>query len=386
MLKKQIDHFLVTKNYFQLKTFLNDSKAVDIADFIEENNESILIIFRLLNKDVSAEVFSHLSSAKQREIVDSIQDKKLKEILDELFLDDIVDFVEEMPANVVKRILANSTEEERILINQLLSYNEDSAGSLMTVEYISMKKEWTVKEAIKYIRDVGTNSESIDSSYVTSNSRQLEGVVSLRDLLLAKDNETISDIMKNNVISIHTYENREKALELFKKYDLLVLPVVDKEEKLVGIITIDDAVDAIEEENTEDFQKMAALTPSKEEYLESSVLSLSKHRLLWLLVLMVSATFTGAIISKYEGILESMVVLAASIPMLMDTGGNAGSQSSTLIIRGMALGHIEMKDYLKVVWKEFRVSLLVGFGLASINFIRMFYLIKTDYRISIVVS
>ncbi|MGL4688392.1 MAG: magnesium transporter [Fusobacteriaceae bacterium] len=385
MITLKIEELLEKKNYFQLKNLLNDMTSFDVAEILENDNKNILLLFRMLKKEFAAEVFSHLSSDDQIQIVDSISDKNLQEILNELFFDDMIDFIEEMPSTIVKRVLKNSSDKNRVLINQFLSYPKDSAGSLMTTEYLSVKKEWSVKETLDYIRTYGAQSETVETSYVINERKELIGIVTLKSLLFSKDSDKIIDIM-DDAISINTLADREISIELFKKYDFLVLPVVDNENKLLGIITIDDVVDAIEEENTEDFHKMAAMTPSKEEYLDSGVFSLAKNRLLWLLVLMVSATFTGSIISKYEDVLQSMVILAASIPMLMDTGGNAGSQSSTLIIRGIALGEIEIKDYLSVLWKEFRVSLIVGFGLGSLNFLRMVYLIKVSVHVSIVVS
>ncbi len=385
MITLEIKKLLENKNYIQLKTLLHEMTPVDVAEILENNKTNILILFRMLKKEFAAEVFSYLSSDEQIQIVDAISDKNLQEILDELFFDDMIDFIEEMPSTIVKRVLKNSTNKNRILINQFLSYPKDSAGSLMTTEYLAVKKEWSVKETLSYIRTHGSHSETVETSYVINEKKELIGIVTLKSLLFSKDSDQIINIM-DDAISVNTLADREISIELFKKYDFLVLPVVDNENKLLGIITIDDVIDAIEEENTEDFQKMAAMTPSKEEYLDSSVFSLAKNRLLWLLVLMVSATFTGSIISKYEDVLQSMVILAASIPMLMDTGGNAGSQSSTLIIRGMALGEIEIKDYLLVVWKEFRVSLIVGIGLGSLNFLRMVYLIKASIHVSLVVS
>ncbi len=318
-------------------------------------------------------------------LISSINDEKLQGLLEELYFDDMIDFIEEMPSNVVKRVLENYKNENRSLINQFLSYEEDSAGSLMTIEYLSLKSNWTVKDSLLFIRKKVEELETIDVAYVTEN-KKLIGEISLKNLLISNDNDLIENVMNKNILYVTTSTNQEEAIDLFKKYDLTVLPVIDKENILVGIITIDDVVDAIEEENTEDFQKMAAMAPSKEEYLDSSVFQLAKNRLTWLLVLMVSATFTGTIISKYENIIEQMVVLAAAIPMLMDTGGNAGSQSSTLVIRGMALGEIKDSDCLKVLWKELRVSMIVGIGLGLVNFLRMKLILKNDLKISLLVS
>lgn len=386
MFAEEIKELLAKKDLKTLKEFLNDNTPVDVAEFIEENEDDAIIIFRLLNKDNAAEVFAHLDSDEKIKIVESINDNRLQSLIGELYFDDMIDFLEEMPSSVVKRVLENSNQENRALINQFLSYDKDSAGSLMTIEYLSLKKEWTVAQALQHIRKNVKKVETVDVAYVTDQNRKLEGEISLEDILSSEDNEFIENLMETDILSVRTSTNQEEAIELFKKYDLTVLPVIDQDELLVGIITIDDVVDVIEEENTEDFQKMAAMTPSQEEYLDTPVFHLAKNRLAWLLVLMVSATFTGSIINKYEEIIQSMVVLAASIPMLMDTGGNAGSQSSTLIIRGMALGEVKIEDYLKVVWKEFRVSLIVGLGLGSINFLRMYFLMKQDEKISFLVS
>ncbi|MGL6113927.1 magnesium transporter [Cetobacterium sp. SF1] len=381
-----IKDFLVTKDYMGLKQQLKELNTFQIVDYMEETDENLLVVFRLLDKDMAAEVFSYLSPEKQVEIIEGISDDRLKNILDELYMDDIVDFLEEVPTNVVKRIIQNCKPENRVIINHFLAYEEESAGSLMTIEYLSLKKEWTVLESIYYIRKKVKKVETLDVAYVVDKNRKLEGLIYIKDLLMAEDEERIEEIMEKNIYSVYTTTNQEVAMQMFKKYDLTVLPVIDRQKLLVGIITIDDIVDIIEEENTEDFQKMAAMAPSKEEYLKTSVFDLAKNRLLWLLVLMISATFTGGIINRYEDILQSMVVLAASIPMLMDTGGNAGSQSSTLIIRGMALGEIEIKDYWKVIWKELRVSLIVGTGLGALNFARMFFILKNSMEISFLVS
>ena len=385
----KIKELLEKKDLKNLQEFLNSETSANIAEFIKENEEEEkenIILFRILSKEKAAEVFAELDGDLQMQIVSSMTDDKLQSLLDELYFDDMIDFIEEMPSSVVKRVLENYKNENRSLINQFLSYEEDSAGSLMTIEYLSLKSHWTVRESLNYIRQKVKDLETIDVAYVRDKNRVLIGEISLKNLLLSKDEDIIEDVMNKNVLYVTTSTNQEEAIELFKKYDLTVLPVIDKEKILVGIITIDDMVDVIEEENTEDFQKMAAMAPSKEEYLESSVFELAKNRLTWLLVLMVSATFTGSIISKYEDIIEQMVVLAAAIPMLMDTGGNAGSQSSTLVIRGMALGEIKLKDWFRVVWKELRVGIIVALGLGLVNFCRMRFILKQDMKISFLVS
>jgi magnesium transporter len=385
----KIRELLEKKDLKNLQEFLNSETSANIAEFIKENEEGEkenIILFRILSKEKAAEVFAELDADLQMQIVSSMTDDKLQSLLDELYFDDMIDFIEEMPSSVVKRVLENYKNENRSLINQFLSYEEDSAGSLMTIEYLSLKSHWTVRESLNYIRQKVKDLETIDVAYVRDKNKVLIGEISLKNLLLSKDEDIIENVMNKNVLYVTTSTNQEDAIELFKKYDLTVLPVIDKEKILVGIITIDDMVDVIEEENTEDFQKMAAMAPSKEEYLESSVFELAKNRLTWLLVLMVSATFTGSIISKYEDVIEQMVVLAAAIPMLMDTGGNAGSQSSTLVIRGMALGEIKLKDWFRVVWKELRVGIIVALGLGLVNFCRMRFILKQDMKISFLVS
>ncbi len=370
----------------QARNELIDMNVVDIAQLLDETNqEKMLIIFRILPKDISADVFSYLSSEQQRYIIESITDKEVKTIIDELFFDDTIDFLEELPANVVKKVLKNTDENTRALINQFLKYPENSAGSIMTIEYVDLKKKMTVKEALEHIKKTAIDKETINTCYVMDKNRRLEGVVSIRQLILNDDDILIKDIMDENVIYVHTLEDQEYVADTFRKYDFTSMPVVDNENRLVGIITIDDIVDIIEQENTEDFQKMAAMAPSEEEYLKTGVFSLAKHRVMWLLVLMISATFTGNIIKKFEDVLQTVVVLAAFIPMLMDTGGNAGSQSSTLIIRGLALGEIESKDILKVIWKELRVSIVVGISLSVINFGRIYFFEKTDIYVSLAI-
>lgn len=382
-----IKKFLDNKEFVLLRRKIELEKAVDIADIFDElDKKDSIILFRLLSKDKAADVFSNLTAQQRKDIVAAIQKTKLSEILDDLFFDDMIDVLEEMPANIVKKILEESSEEERKLINQFLSYFEDSAGSLMTIEYVDLRKEMTVKEALGYIKKIGIDKETIYTCYVLDKKRKLEGLVSLRKLVLSDDNSSISDIMNEDFVLTNTINDQEEVASLFKKYDLISLPVVDNENRLVGIITIDDIVDVIEQENTEDFQKMAAMEPHEEEYLHTGVFSLARKRIVWLLFLMVSATFTGIVIRRYDEILQSVVVLAVFIPMLMDTAGNAGAQSSTLIIRGIALGEISLNDYIKVFWKEFRISIVVGSMLAFLNFLRVLIVDGVELNIAIVVS
>ncbi|NLY96218.1 MAG: magnesium transporter [Clostridiaceae bacterium] len=379
---------LINRNkYAEVRNMLIEMNVVDIAQIVEEiDKDKLLILFRILPKEMAAGVFSYIPSELQEFIVESITDKEIKNIIDTLFLDDAVDFLEEMPANVVKRVLRNTDPETRKLINQFLNYPEDSVGSIMTIEFVDLKKEMTVREAIQHVKETGVDKETIDNCYVLDNNRILEGVISIRKLILSDDNEKLEDIMETDIKSANTHDHREVLVSLFKKYDLLSLPVTDNEYRLVGIVTVDDVVDIMDQEATEDFQLMAAMQPSEKEYLKTGVLELAKNRIFWLLILMISATFTGNIISKYDDALQAVVILASFIPMIMDTGGNSGSQSSTMIIRGLALGEIQPNDILKVIWKELRVSILVGIVLSSVNFLRLLVLVKVDTFIALTVS
>ncbi len=386
-MKKNILELIDTNNISDAKNELINMKIVDIAQMLEETeSQNLLKILRILPKETAAGVFSYMSMEQQRYIIESITDKEIEYIINELFLDDTVDFLEEMPANVVKKVLKNTDEQTRRLINQFLNYPEHSAGSIMTIEYVDLKKEMTAAEAIEHIRRTGVDKETINTCYVIGEGRILEGVISIRRLILSESTLLIGDIMETDVIHVNTHDDQEILASLFRKYDLTSMPVVDNECRLVGIVTIDDVVDIIDQENTEDFQIMAAMEPSEEEYLKTSPLKLAKHRIIWLLVLMISATFTGRIIKRFEDVLQSVVVLTAFIPMLMDTGGNAGSQSSTLVIRGLALGEIKLKDIFKVLCKEFSVSFIVGIVLSAINFLRIYYIEKVDFFVSLTVS
>ena len=369
------------------RTWITQINVVDIANWLEElDGNDLLVVFRLLPKDLAAEVFSYVSKEQQEFIIESITDREIKSIIDELFLDDTVDLIEEMPANVVKKVLKNTSEERRKLINQFLKYPENSAGSLMTIEVVDLKKEMRVDQALEYIRRIGLDKETINVCYVMDKNRKLEGIIPIRKLILSEPDETIENIMETNIISVHTLDDQEDIANIFRKYDLLAIPVVDKEGRLVGIITIDDIVDIIEQENTEDFQRMAAMQPSDEEYLKTSVVELAKHRVTWLLILMLSATLTGSIIQKYQDVLYSVAILTSFIPMLMDTAGNAGSQSATLIIRGLALEEINLNDILRVMWKELRISILVGIVLAVINFARILIMQQASVWVAATVS
>ncbi len=372
-----------------LREILTEINVVDTAQIMEElADKNRLAVFRVLPKDISAEVFSYLEPDTQADIVRMITDAELERLLDEMFLDDTVDFLEEVPANVVTRVLAHSDPETRKLINRFLKYPEDCAGSLMTIEMVHLRTSLTAAQAIEKIRKTGVDKETVYTCYCIDREHHLLGSVPLLSLLLCDENTLVGDIMEDDaqLISVNTLDDREYVVEVVKKYDLLSVPVVDNENRLVGIITVDDIVDVIEEEVTEDFEKMALLAPSDDEYLKTGVFKLARNRILWLLILMISGTFTGKIIEGYETLLAGFVALTASMPMLMGTGGNAGSQVSTLIIRGLAVGEIEIKDYLKIVFKELRVASICGLVLGIANIIRMYLFCDGTLEVFLVVS
>lgn len=375
------------RKYSQAHSLLVDLNVVDIAEGLDEmiDDPRVLVIFRMLPKEMAAEVFAYLSHELQQRVVEGLTDKELARVVDELFVDDTVDFVEEMPASIVKRVLRAVDPETRRHVNQLLMYSERSAGSLMTIEFMELDDVWPVGYAIEAIRKQSADKETISTLYVTDKQRHLEGIIGLRDVLSSEDDEKIGDLMEEVVITASTHEDQADVADKFKKYDLTAMPVVDHENRLVGIITIDDVVDVIEEEATEDIYKMAAMTPNETTYLETTVWALAKNRVPWLILLMISATFTGLIISRYEAALAANVLLASFIPMLMDTGGNAGSQSSVSIIRALVLKEIKFSDTFAVMWKEFRVSLLAGGAMAIINFLRIL-LMNGDPLLAFVVS
>ncbi len=384
---EKISELLTGRKFAEIRKLLSDANPVDIAQMFEElNEEDVIRVFRLLPKEVAAETFSYMSSEAQKNIVEAMTDRELSGIIDELFLDDTVDLIEEMPASVVKKVLANTFGEKRSLINRFLQYKEDSAGSIMTIEFVDLKKEMTVEKAFEHIRKTGVDKETIYTCYVIDANRVLEGVITVKDLLLAAPSDIVGNIMDTNIIYATTDEDKEDVAHIFHKYDFMSLPVVDKEKRLVGIVTFDDAMDVMEEENTEDFEKMAAIMPSERPYLKTSIFEHAKHRIVWLMVLMISATFTGAIISSFEDAFKLIPVLVAFIPMLMDTGGNSGSQTSTLIIRGMALGEIEGRDVLRVWWHEIAVSLILGAALAAVSILKTYFLNGRDMWLSITVS
>ena len=390
-IKSRLDALLAGGKKAELRGALNMLNEVDIAEYLETlDNEKMLVVFRLLPKDISAEVFSYMDNDQRTRIMEAMDDSEAIKLIDDMFIDDAVDFLEELPAGVVKRMLQGCDEKKRQLINQFLRYPENSAGSIMTIEYMEFHLGTTVGQAMAEIRRTGVDKETINTLYILDDSRKLLGTVGLRKLLLATDDRVVEDLMNTQVISVHTTDDQEVVADTVRKYDLLSIPVVDHEDRLVGIITVDDIVDVIEEENTEDFEKMAAMLPSDDEYLKTSVFKLAKNRLPWLLILMISATFTGMIITHFETVLSSAagigVALTACIPMLMDTGGNCGAQASTLAIRGLALGEIELRDIGKVLWKEVRVALILGVVLALVNFLRIWFFTPYDKDVAFVVS
>ena len=362
-----------------MRKLLSEMNPADIAVIFEEAEiKDIPVIFRILPKELAAEVFTYIDSDKQQLLIEAFSDKELREVMDELFMDDTVDIIDEMPASVAKRILKQTDVTTRKMINKLLAYPDDSAGSIMTTEYIDLKKDMTVDDAFDRIRFLGVETESIYTCYVIDKSRHLLGVITVKDLLLSAKDTIIEDIMDENVIFANTFDDKENVAGQFMKYDLFVLPVVDKENRLVGIVTVDDAIDVIEEEATEDIEKMAAIVPTEKSYFKSSVFETFKSRIPWLLLLMISATFTGAIISSYEAKLTLFPALIAFMPMLMNTAGNAGSQSSVTVIRGLSLGDIEFKNIFKVIWKEMRVGVLCSIALSIVNFAKMWLI---DYKL-----
>lgn len=374
------------KKYPTIRDILTTMNAVDIAFLFNElDDERIPLLFRLLPKELAAEVFVEMDEESQELLIRGFSDAELKEVVDELYVDDAVDIVEEMPANVVKRILRQADPEMRKMINNILQYPEDSAGSIMTTEYVSLRPEMTVEDAIKRIRRNVVEKETIYTCYITDKNRTLIGMISLKELLVAEDDTIIEDVMETNVICVDTLTDQEEVAQMFNKYNFMALPVVDQETRLVGIITFDDAIDVMEEETTEDIEKMAAIVPSDKPYLRTGVFETWKQRIPWLLILMVSATFTSMIITSFENALAAQVVLTAFIPMLMDTGGNSGSQAAVTIIRGISLGEIEFRDIFRIIWKEFRVALLCGSVLSVANFLKLIFIDRVGLYVAAVV-
>lgn len=360
------------KKYTTLRDILVTMNAADVAGVFDAMPETKLpLLFRLLPKELAAETFVEMEPEAQELLIQGFSDNELKEVVDELYVDDAVDIVEEMPANVVKRILKQADPEMRKMINEILKYPDDSAGSIMTTEYVSLRPDMTTEEAIKRIRRTGVDKETIYNCYVTENNRKLIGTITIRTLLLSEDDDVLEEIMEPNVISVSTLEDQEEVAEMFAKYDFVALPVVDQENRLVGIVTVDDAIDVMREEATEDFEKLAGMTPSDKPYLRTGVLETFRSRLPWLLILMLSATLTSMVLTGYEASLAACSALVAFIPMLTGTGGNSGTQASVAVIRGLSLGEVEFSDTLRVLWKEVRVAVLCGVTLAACNFVKL---------------
>lgn len=372
-MRNNVNELLDSREFGRIRVLFTAMEPADIAELLGEINEQRLpILFRILPKELAAETFVEMDSDEQELLINAFSERELHDVVDELFVDDAVDIIEEMPANVVKRILKHTDSETRNSINEILRYPKDSAGSIMTTEYVSLKKDMTVSEAFDRIRRTGVDKETIYTCYVTDTDRKLIGLVTVKELLLSPYNTVINTIMEKNIISVETLDDKEEVANMFDKYDFMSLPVVDKENRLVGIVTFDDAIDVIQEENTEDIQKMGALQPIEETYLKTPVWKHAKNRIVWLLLLMLSATITGSIIENYEAAFTALPILVAFIPMLMDTGGNCGAQSSTMIIRGLALDEITPKDIMKIMFKEIRIAAVVGLILAVVNTLRIY--------------
>ena len=372
-MRNNVNELLDSREFGRIRVLFTAMEPADIAELLGEIDEQRLpILFRILPKELAAETFVEMDSDEQELLINAFSERELHDVVEELFVDDAVDIIEEMPANVVKRILRHTDSEMRNSINEILRYPKDSAGSIMTTEYVSLKKDMTVSEAFDRIRRTGVDKETIYTCYVTDTDRKLIGLVTVKELLLSPYNTVINTIMEKNIISVETLDDKEEVVNMFDKYDFMSLPVVDKENRLVGIVTFDDAIDVIQEENTEDIQKMGALQPIEETYLKTPVWRHAKNRIVWLLLLMLSATITGSIIENYEAAFTALPILVAFIPMLMDTGGNCGAQSSTMIIRGLALDEITPKDIMKIMFKEIRIAVVVGLILAAVNTLRIY--------------
>ncbi len=389
---EEIIDLIEEKKYSRLRSILLENNAVDIAEMIENVNDRLgldkaILTFRMLPKDVSVEVFAYLPEEDQVEVINGITQREIDHIIEELAFDDMIDLLEELPANLVDKILLNTTKEERSLINTFLNYPENSAGSLMTIDYIDFKVDMTVRQCLEHIKEAGLDSETVYTCYVMDRDRMLLGVVSLRALVMADGDEIVADIMHDDPMSINVLTDQEEVSNIFKRYGILALPVVDKEGRLVGIITVDDIFDVIDDEVTEDFQRMAGVTgDSDEDYLDMSVFKHARNRLPWLFILMISYIFTGNIIANVENLVAAIPALVIYMPMVMGTGGNSGSQSATLIIRGLATEDIEVKDFLKVLWKEFRTSIIVGVVLSLLNMARIVFLDRRGFLVALTVS
>lgn len=370
----QVDGLVQSRSFVALRELLSELNPADLAELFNEMDAlQVPLVFRILPKDLAGDTFAYMETDTQQLLIKSFSDVELREIINDLWLDDTVDIIEEMPANVVARILQSANPSLRRQINELLKYPEDSAGSIMTVEYVSLNKNLTVGQCFEKIRREGINKETVYTCYVTE-KRKLIGTVSVKDLLLAEQDISVSEIMETNLISINAYEDKEIVAQMFSKYDVLALPVVDHDDRIIGIVTVDDAMDVMEDEATEDIERMAAITSSDKAYLKTGVFSIWKTRIPWLVLLMLSATFTGIILNSFEESLSVFPVLISFIPMLMGTGGNAGGQSSATVIRGMAVGEIELSDILRVLWKELRVAILCGVTVAVVGYLKLFFI------------
>ena len=384
----KINELIEKEDYKNLKLEITNLNEVDIAEIIEDiddKNERVKV-FRLLPKDIAADAFSNLPIDVQQELITSLSMKEAGSIIDNLYADDATDLIDEMPANIVTKLLANTTPETRKDINYLLKYPENSAGSIMNIDFVDFKADITLEEAISKLRREGKEKETIDTCFVLDKNRQLLGTIELKELLFNSSDKTVEEVMDDRVIFTHTLQDQEEVAKQFSKYDLTLMPVVDKEDRLVGVITIDDVIDVIEEETTEDIEKMAGISPTDKPYMKTSVFETYKKRMPWLLVLMFSATFTGTIIQSYQSALASYVVLTAFIPMFMNTGGNAGNQTSVTVIRGISLNEIEFKDLFKILWKEFRIAILAGVTLSAANFVKLLVVDKVTVPVAAVVS
>ena len=383
----ELETLLEQRNYKDMRPVLEEMAPVDIAEFLDEvPSNQLMPVFRLLGKKEAADVFSYFEPETQERLIGSITDREIAQIIEEMSLDDAVDLVGELPANVVKRVLRNASNETRSLINQFLNYSDNTIGSIMTAEFTELHAAMSVGDAIAYIRKNGEDRETVYTCYIISKTRRLAGVVTVKDLLRARDEEAVSEIMDTNVVKAVTTDDKEEAIQLMSKYDLLSLPVVDRENRLVGIVTIDDVVDVMEEEATRDIEQMAAMQPLETTYLKTSVLTIVKKRIGWLLILMVAGMINGAILGNYEAAFAALPLLVTFVPMLTDTGGNSGSQSSTTVIRGLTTGEIELADWLRVFWKELRVSLVVGIIFGSVNFLRVLLFNPGQVMVALTVS
>lgn len=383
---EKVFELLSEGNFKELKQLLNESNESDVAECLDElSKEDLAIVFRLLKKDEAVDIFSYMSSDTQEKLIETLSDQEVAAIVSKLYIDDAADLIDELPANLVSKVLQNASPTKRKAINEILKYPEDSAGSIMTVEYVDIKSGLTVKECFDRIRRIGLNKETVYTLYVVDADRRLIGVTTVKELLMRDYDTCINDFMEDNVITVTTNEDKEEVAKMFDKYDFLALPVVDNENRLVGIVTVDDAMDVMSEENEEDFEIMAAMTPSENDYLKESVITQYKNRIVWLLVLMLSSIITGKIITNYEVAFSAIPLLVSFIPMLMDTGGNCGSQASTMVIRALATNEIEPKDVFKVWWKEARIGIMCGVTLGLVNGIRIFIQYH-DLGIAIVIA